>query len=86
MQTNTSYGGFFDYRYAYYPLDLFIYFFSNRNYFTIVIMKITSTTLLVFAATSLIVIGPLSLGNVYALKDKDDRYEIVTLKMSKAEI
>ena len=38
-------------------------------------MKITSTALLVFAATSLIVKGPLSLGNVYALKDKDDRYE-----------
>lgn len=49
-------------------------------------MKITSTALLVFAATSLIVMGLLSLGNVYALKDKDDRYEIVTLKMSKAEI
>ena len=49
-------------------------------------MKITSTALLVFAATSLIVMSPLTLGNVYALKDKDGRYDIVTLKMSKAEI
>ena len=43
--------------------------------FTIVIMKITSTALLVFAATSLIVRGQLSLGNVYSLKDKDNRYD-----------
>ena len=34
-------------------------------------MKITATALLVFAAFSLIVITPLSLGNVFALKDKD---------------
>ena len=47
-------------------------------------MKITSTALLVFAATSLIVMGLLSLGNVYALKDKDDRYEIVTLENVKS--
>jgi hypothetical protein len=43
-------------------------------------MKITSTALLVFAATSFIVMDPLSLGNVYALKHKDDRYEIMTLE------
>ena len=43
-------------------------------------MKITSTALLVFAATSLIVRGQLSLGNIYALKDKDNRYIILTLE------
>ena len=37
-------------------------------------MKITSTELLIFAAMSLIVIGPLTLRNVYALKDEDGRY------------
>ena len=47
-------------------------------------MKITSTALLVFAAMSLIVMSPLSLGNVYALKDKDGRYEIVTLENVKS--
>ena len=42
-------------------------------------MKIISTVLLVFAAMSLIVIGPLILGNVLALKDEDGRYGIVTI-------
>ncbi|HEX2406978.1 MAG TPA: hypothetical protein VHJ38_07190 [Nitrososphaeraceae archaeon] len=42
-------------------------------------MKIISTVLLVFAAMSLIVIGPLTLGNVLALKDEDGRYGIVTI-------
>jgi hypothetical protein len=47
-------------------------------------MKITSTVLLVFAAMSLIVMGPLTLGNVYALKDEDGRYLIVTLENVKS--
>jgi len=47
-------------------------------------MKITSTVLLIFAAMSLIVIGPLTLGNVYALKDEDGRYIIVTLENVKS--
>jgi hypothetical protein len=42
-------------------------------------MKIPATILFVFAAISLILMGPLSLGNVYALKDEDGRYIIVTL-------
>jgi hypothetical protein len=42
-------------------------------------MKITATALLVFAALSLIVMTPLSLGNVLALKDKDSVYGIVTI-------
>ena len=42
-------------------------------------MKITATALLVFAAFSLIVVTPLSLGNVLALKDKDGVYDIVTI-------
>ncbi len=42
-------------------------------------MKITATALLVFAALSLIVVTPLSLGNVLALKDKDGIYGIVTI-------
>jgi len=42
-------------------------------------MKITATALLVFAAFSLIVVTPLSLGNVLALKDKDGVYGIVTI-------
>jgi len=42
-------------------------------------MKITSTALFVFAAMSLIVIAPLSIGSSYALKDKDFRYGIVTI-------
>ena len=42
-------------------------------------MKITATALLVFAALSLIVVTPLSLGNVLALKDKDGVYGIVTI-------
>lgn len=42
-------------------------------------MKTASTVLLVFVAMSLIVMGPLTLGNVYALKDEDGRYIIVTL-------
>ena len=46
-------------------------------------MKITSRALLVFAATSHSH-GALSLGNLYALKDKDDRYEIVTLENVKS--
>jgi hypothetical protein len=47
-------------------------------------MKITSTVLLVFAAMSLIVMGPLTLGNVYALKDQDGRYIILTLENVKS--
>ena len=39
-------------------------------------MKITSTALLIFAAMSLIVVNPLTLGNVYALKDEDGRYMV----------
>ena len=42
-------------------------------------MKITATALLVFVALSLIVMTPLSLGNVLALKDKDGVYGIVTI-------
>ena len=42
-------------------------------------MKITATALLVFSALSLIVVTPLSLGNVLALKDKDGVYGIVTI-------
>ena len=42
-------------------------------------MKIPATILFVFAAISLILMGSLSLGNVYALKDEDGRYIIVTL-------
>ena len=42
-------------------------------------MKIPATALLVFAAFSLIVVTPLSLGNVLALKDKDGVYGIVTI-------
>jgi hypothetical protein len=42
-------------------------------------MKIPETILFVFSAISLIVMGALSLGNVYALKDEDGRYIIVTL-------
>ena len=42
-------------------------------------MKITATALLVFAAMSLIVIAPLSIGSSYALKDKDFRYGIITI-------
>ena len=47
-------------------------------------MKITSTVLLVYAAMSLIVMGPLTLGNVYALKDEDGRYIILTLENVKS--
>lgn len=47
-------------------------------------MKITSTVLLIFAAMSLIVMGPLTLGNVFALKDEDGRYLIVTLENVKS--
>ena len=42
-------------------------------------MKITATALLVFVAMSLIVVTPLSLGSVYALKDEDGGYGIVTI-------
>ena len=42
-------------------------------------MKIIATTLLVLVAMSLIVVSPLSLENVYALKDEDGRYGIVTI-------
>ena len=42
-------------------------------------MKITATALLVFSAFSLIVVTPLSLGNVLVLKDKDGVYGIVTI-------
>ena len=37
-------------------------------------MKIPATILFVFAAISLILMGAVSLGNVYALKDEDGRY------------
>ena len=47
-------------------------------------MRITATALLVFAAMSLIVVSPLSLGNVYALLDKDDRYVLATLENVKS--
>jgi hypothetical protein len=47
-------------------------------------MKITSTVLLIFAAMSLVVMGPLTLGNVYALKDEDGRYIILTLENVKS--
>ena len=47
-------------------------------------MKITSTVLLIFAAMSLIVMGPLTLGSVYALKDEDGRYIILTLENVKS--
>ena len=47
-------------------------------------MKIPATILFVFAAISLILMGPLSLGNVYALKDEDGRYIIVTLENVKS--
>ena len=47
-------------------------------------MKITSTALLIFAAMSLIVVNPLTLGNVYALKDEDGRYIILTLENVKS--
>ena len=47
-------------------------------------MKITATILFVFAAISLISVGPLSLGSVYALKDEDGRYIIVTLENVKS--
>ena len=42
-------------------------------------MKIKATALLVFVAMGLIVVAPLSLGNVLALKDEDGRYGIVTI-------
>jgi hypothetical protein len=47
-------------------------------------MKITLTVLLIFAAMSLVVMGPLTLGNVYALKDEDGRYIILTLENVKS--
>ena len=47
-------------------------------------MKIPATILFVFAAISLILMGPVSLGNVYALKDEDGRYIIVTLENVKS--
>ena len=42
-------------------------------------MKIPATALLIFAALSLIVVAPLSIVNVLALKDKDGVYGIVTI-------
>ena len=47
-------------------------------------MKITSTALLIFAAMSLIVVNPLTLGSVYALKDEDGRFIILTLENVKS--
>ena len=47
-------------------------------------MKIPATILFVFAAISLILMGAVSLGNVYALKDEDGRYIIVTLENVKS--
>ena len=47
-------------------------------------MKIISTLLLVFAAMSLIVVNPLTLGSVYALKSEDGRYIILTLENVKS--
>ena len=47
-------------------------------------MKILATILFVFAAISLILMGPLSLGNVYALKDEDGRFIILTLENVKS--
>ena len=47
-------------------------------------MKITSTALLIFAAMSLIVVNPLTLGSVYALKSEDGRYIILTLENVKS--
>jgi hypothetical protein len=47
-------------------------------------MKIMATALLIFAAMSLIVVNPLTLGSVYALKDEDGRYIIVTLENVKS--
>ncbi len=47
-------------------------------------MKIPAIILFVFAAISLILMGPLSLGNVYALKDEDGRFIIVTIENVKS--
>jgi hypothetical protein len=47
-------------------------------------MKISTTMLFVFAAMSLIVIAPLSIGSSYALKDKDFRYGIITIDNTKS--
>ena len=47
-------------------------------------MKIPATILFVFAAISLILMGPVSLGNVYALKDEDGRFIILTLENVKS--
>jgi hypothetical protein len=47
-------------------------------------MKIPATALFVFAAMSLIVLSPLSLGKVYALLNEDGRYVLVTLENVKS--
>ena len=47
-------------------------------------MKIPATILFVFAAISLILMGSVSLGNVYALKDEDGRFIILTLENVKS--
>ena len=47
-------------------------------------MKITATALLVFAGMSLIVVNPLTLGSIYALKGEDGRYIILTLENVKS--
>ena len=61
--------------------SVIIYIFHNMEIYS---MKITSTALLVFAAMSLIVVNPLTLGSVYALKDEDGRYLIVTIENVKS--
>jgi hypothetical protein len=47
-------------------------------------MKIPATILFVFAAISLILMGSVLLGNVYALKDEDGRFIILTLENVKS--
>ena len=47
-------------------------------------MKIPTMMLFVFVAISLILMGAVSLGNVYALKDEDGRYLIVTIENVKS--
>jgi hypothetical protein len=42
-------------------------------------MKTASMLLITFLTLSFVVIGPLSIGSSYALKDKDGRYGIVTI-------
>src|SRR5688500_7472925 len=47
-------------------------------------MKIPATILFVFAAITLILMRAVSLGNVYALKDEDGRFIILTLENVKS--